>query len=206
MPTSLQLTQAQVDQLATLRIQANSMAPDAKAAWVPFYQYLAQTIRNTVLPKGTTAVTAEDVVAVRSGGLLPENQLQTMVWLMGGAQVNSDSGAFSKVIREYNLREGQLRGKIFSSSELQRASNRVGINMAAQILDGGRGSTNGAVPTVNEIGERDLNGVRDVLYPGNLFQSDPTYLNQAWPSVVMPNIFDQVQSVINNAGKAGMRR
>lgn len=184
MPTSLQLTSAQISQLNALRTQALGLA-DAVGAWTPFYQYLAQAIRNTVLPRGTADVTVADVVAVRSLGLLPADQLQSMTWLMGGAQVNSDSGAFSKIIREYNIREGELRGKSFSATDLQRASNEVGKRMAEQILDAVAGGTNGKIPTVLEIGEYDLKGVRNILYPGNEAPGTLLNLNQAWPGILM---------------------
>jgi hypothetical protein len=77
MATSLQLSQAQIAQLNVLRAPATS---SVVGTWAPFYQYLAQCIRNSVLPRGSALVTAADVAVLRSGGLLPENQLQSMVW------------------------------------------------------------------------------------------------------------------------------
>lgn len=188
MPTQLKLNPIQLSDLRTLRDKALQLSEDATGAWAPFYQYLAQTIRNAAIQRGDALVTATDVSIIRSGSLLPKDLLDSMVWLMGGRMVNSDEGAFSKVIRMYNIRQGILRGKTFSQSDLQKASNAVGANMATQILGNQIGTVpgnGGSIPTVTEIGAADLLGVRDILYPGNSNPGDPLFLNQAWPGILM---------------------
>lgn len=189
MPTALKLSEAQIADLRVLRQGALNF-PGAVGAWSEFYQYLARVIINKfgVSPITTDPITPGDIFAARF--LLPEDEYQAAIWLIGGAQVNSGDGVFSEVIREYNVRQGQLRlGKTFTSEELQLASNEVGFRMSGQILndpfdeiDPGNG---GFVPTVPEIGERDLNGVRDILYPGNKNIDNPLFLNQAWPGIIM---------------------
>lgn len=96
------------------------------------------------------------------------------------------------VIREYNVRQGQLRGKgTFGEAILQQASNAVGLNLASSILDatllGGTvpNDGQGRLLAVQEIGMHDLLGVRDTLYPGNETLGTELYVNQAWPGVVM---------------------
>lgn len=85
------------------------------------------------------------------------------MWLYGAVQVNSDSGLYSKIIRAYNVRQGQLRlGSIFTADQLQEASNAVGLNLADSILNamllGGvlPNPIQGHLPTVQEIGDDDL--------------------------------------------------
>lgn len=184
MPTSIKLAASDRVKLNELVAQANSRG-DSVGAWADFYRFLARTIRNTVLPRGEAQVTAADVLILRAGGLLPKEQLDSMIWLMGGAGVNSAAGVFSKVIREYNIRQGELRGRVFSALDIQLASNEVGRRMAEQILAETPIGNGGYIPTVPEIGERDLNGVRDILYPGNNLVGSDMYLNQAWPGIVM---------------------
>ena len=190
MSTLLKLTETQLATLRALRDNAISRGPASTGAWSDFYQYLARTILTQpgmpIVREG--AITLGDVLLARN--LLPQDQFQSAIWLIGGSQVNSDIGAFSKIIRLYNLRQGQLRlGRDFGSAELQQASNEVGRRMAIQILgdpdkptDSGN---NGWIPTVPEIGASDLTGVRFILYPGNETPGSPMYLNQAWPGIIM---------------------
>jgi hypothetical protein len=165
MPTSLQLSAAQQDTLRALRDNAISRGA-AKGAWADFYQYLARTIlTQSGMPSVRDgAITLADVALARN--LLPQDQFQSAIWLIGGSQVNSDTGAFSKIIRLYNLRQGQLReGRDFSSTELQQASNEVGYRMAEQILgsiDGALAGNGGKIPTVS--GQRELR-LSDVPQP-----------------------------------------
>ena len=189
MATSLQLSSTQLNDLRALRDNAISRG-NATGAWADFYQHLARVILTQPgLPNlGTSAITLGDVILARN--FLPQDQFQSAIWLIGGAQVNSDTGAFSKVIRLYNLRQGQLRlGRDFNPTELQQASNEVGLRMAGQILNSPIDPINpgngGKVPTVPEIGEADLSGVRFKLYPGNESIGSPLYLNQAWPGIIM---------------------
>jgi Ca2+-binding RTX toxin-like protein len=183
MPTSIQLSESQRHELAALRDQAEARG-NAVGAWADFYGYLARTIANTVLNLGEAPVQNAHILQLR--GLLPGDEFQTLVWLVGGMNVNSANGAFSQMIRDYNVRQGLLRGFTFTDAQLQLASNEVARRMAVQILgDGSEPGNGGYIPTVREIGEHDLRGVRDVLYPGNENSGDPMYLNQAWPGIVM---------------------
>lgn len=55
--------------------------------------------------------------------------------------------------------------------------------MAKQILE------SFTLPSVKEIGDIDLNGVRDTLYTtnGDNLEGHELFLNQAWPGIVMLN-------------------
>lgn len=185
MPTAIQLTEAQLQVLRDYRNQVALLPPDYVGAWSGFYEALAKIIRNQWMPLGDAPVTMADVYQLR--GSIPQDQFNSMIWLVGGQGVNSNFGAFSSVIRLYNIRQGQLRtGITFSESILQEASNEVGKRMADQILGTATEPGNGGkIPNVDEIGERDLTGVRDVLYPENLLPGTDMYLNQAWPGIVM---------------------
>lgn len=71
MPTALQLTPAQLAQLTALRAPANS---STKGAWAPFYECLAQCIRDIARPlRAGNPVNYDDVLAIRSFGSLPES-------------------------------------------------------------------------------------------------------------------------------------
>lgn len=92
MATSLQLSAAQQDTLRALRDNAISRGA-AKGAWADFYQYLARVILTQPgmpsVRKG--AITHLDVLLARN--FLPQDQFESAIWLIGGSQVNSDTGA-----------------------------------------------------------------------------------------------------------------
>ena len=84
MPTSLQLTTTQLDTLRALRDNAISRGTTT-GAWADFYQYLARAILTQpglpAAPAGT--ITLGDVLLARN--LLPQNQFQSAIWLIGGS-------------------------------------------------------------------------------------------------------------------------
>lgn len=196
MPTSFQFNDAQMAQLEILRSELN--VPENKykvGAGVPLYSYLFKVITGIDLTDDKDVLcdykqVATDLSSRVEAGTLGSAEYKSALWLMGAMQVNRSSGVFSMVIREYNIRQGKLRGQQFDDTRLQDASNRVAKYLADDILNqfNKEGFTNikyKMLPTVQEIGESDLNGVRDALYPGNQDDGDELYLNQAWPGTVM---------------------
>jgi VCBS repeat-containing protein len=206
MPTSFLFNQTQLDQLAQLRNEALARGPSAVGAFASVYQYvLKQTILSSVPatdPLWThwpnliiqDWVRATDAVKSKFGA----DAWRSVIWLVGASGVNEGNGVFSKMIREYNQRQCDLRGVPCDETLLQTASNKVGEYFANQILNPDRIVTQedgrqlsvpndgqGKLPTVQEIGNEDLNGVRDTLFPGNERPGSEYYLNQTWPGIVM---------------------
>ena len=183
MPTNFQFSSVQIAEIQNLRnVLARAENVSVSSGAADLYAYIFKCV--TGMDASSASVAAISVMSI------PDNQRLSATWLYGAIQVNSDSGTFSKVIREFNIHEGELRGKgKFSSAQLQEASNKVGINLADSILiasiSGQPNPTYLYLPTVQEIGASDLNGVRDVLYPGNEARGSELYLNQAWPGIVM---------------------
>ena len=123
---------------------------------------------------------------------MPQDQHLSLIWLIGALQVNSNNGLFAKVIREYNIRQGMLRGMgPFTKEQLDQASNSVAVLFGDSILkrllpdNVTNNDSYDKLPNIQTIGENDLNGVRDTLYPGNENPPAELYLNQAWPGIVM---------------------
>lgn len=138
MPTAYAFTAAQLDQIrqlrGTLSSPENRTTPSAS---VPLYSYVFQCITGLEVPQSTPLdfLTQPFVSGVLAA--LPADQRASAIWLYGAIQVNSDNGVFSEVIRQYNVHQGELRGMgEFSASQLQHASNQVGILFASSILEG----------------------------------------------------------------------
>jgi Ca2+-binding RTX toxin-like protein len=192
MATSFNFTTTQLAEISRLRdivaLPANKSMPSGAVA---LYSYIFKCVTGLDVPQSTPVdFLLQPAVTGYLAALAPDVRLSA-IWLYGAIQVNSSNGAFSRVIREYNIRQGQLRGKgTFTESLLQEASNAVGINLASSILnattsDGDPNVGQGKLPTVQEIGVNDLRGVRDTLYPGNETRGTELYLNQAWPGILM---------------------
>ena len=64
---------------------------------------------------------------------------------------------------------------------LRLGTNRLGYPPGA----GEHNPSYHKLPSIQEIGNTDLNGVRNTLYPGNETPGTELYLNQAWPGIVM---------------------
>ncbi len=166
MPTPYTFTPAQQAEITRLYDQAFIDAAlggaAAVGAYAPMYEYIASVAE---------AAEQGDDDPVRL----------TRVWFDGAMGVNSDEGAFSSIIRLYNIRQGELRyGTTFSDVKLQEASNEVGRLVYLQIFESGW-----TLPTVEEIGIADLNGVRDTLYEADAGEGEELNLNQAWPGIMM---------------------
>ncbi|MFZ5546052.1 MAG: hypothetical protein ACOZJZ_21060, partial [Pseudomonadota bacterium] len=192
MPTSFSFTSEQLAEISRLRsILAQPANKATPSGAVPLYSYVFKCVTGLDVPNPPPGDFLSQAFVTGYLAALPADVRASAIWLYGGIQVNSSNGVFSKVIREYNLRQGQLRlNRTFSEQELQEASNAVGLNFANSILDptlpGGTlpNLGQGKLPTVQEIGNNDLLGVRNVLYPGNETPGTELYLNQAWPGIV----------------------
>jgi hypothetical protein len=159
-PTQL----AEIDRLRGILAQAaNATQPSGAVA---LYAYIFQCVTGIDPMAPEHRNSPQDISLVLEGlqaqGTITAETHRSAVWLYRAIQVNSSNGLFSRVIREYNIRQGQLRGNgTFSEGLLQRASNRVGINHADSILNatlpsGQPNPVQGKLPTVQEIGESDI--------------------------------------------------
>ncbi|SDJ80539.1 calcium-binding protein [Variovorax sp. OV700] len=192
MPTSFVFNAMQMDQLRTLDAQAKAAGSSTVGAYATVYQYVLEQVLRSAVPASQSlwqdwpdlTITqwgqATDFVKQQMG----QEAWQSVIWLIGASGVNRGDGVFSKIIREYNQRQCDVRGVPCDDTLLQVASNKVGEYFAKQILDD-TSSIQGQLPTVQEIGDQDLNGVRDTLFPGNELPGSEYYLNQTWPGIAM---------------------
>ena len=181
MATAFQFTGAQLAEIQRLRdLLDNNPNKQLASGGVPLYSYIFKCVTGIDLVNGDFTAPIDTLLAAgANAATMPQDEHLSMIWLYGALQVNSSTGAFSEVIRQYNIRQGQLRGKTFTEGKLNEASNAVAILFADSILN-----THGQrLPTVEEIGNADLLGVRDTLYPGNELPTSELYLNQAWPGI-----------------------
>ncbi len=191
MPTSFQFNSTQLAEIKRLRDIA--AAPGNKTlagGGVDLYTYVFKCVSGIDLNGDPLTRGASVVLDAVTNIQQPERV--AMSWVYGALQVNKSNGIFSTVIREYNIRQGVLRGKgVFSAKDLDTASNAVAVLFADSILNPklADGVTDNPsyhkLPSIQEIGDTDLNGVRNTLYPGNDAVGSELYLNQAWPGIVM---------------------
>ena len=191
MPTSFQFNSTQLAELQRLRnIAATPGNKQLAGGGADLYAYVFKCVTGIDLTNNSLTSAADAVLGTSLNVGSPENI--SMIWVYGALQVNKNIGAFSKVIREYNIHQGELRGMdTFGKPLLDQASNAVAILFADSILnpkleDGIRDNpTYQKLPGLQEIGNTDLNGVRNTLYPGNETPDKELFLNQAWPGIVM---------------------
>lgn len=186
MPTAFQFSSTQLTEIARLRKALtdipNNSTPGGGAA---LYSYIFKCATGIDLTGTDLNTPADNVLAAAINTSMPQDQHLALIWLYGALQVNKDVGAFSQVIREYNIRQGELRGMgTFIKEKLDEASNAVAVLFADSILNPTSTSYQ-HLPLLQEIGNADLNGVRNTLYPGNENPGAELYLNQAWPGIVM---------------------
>ncbi len=171
-------------------VDAGADAPGAYAlVYAKILSFIDPDIADMLLSLDKQDLSADDkllktIALTAKLNDLDSNVKDTAIWLAGAYLVNSGSGAFSSVIREYNRYQGRLRyGHDFSDSQLQAASNAVGKLVADTVFD------EAALPTVRTIGDNDLEGVKDTLYTpnGDNLEGGSLFLNQAWPGIIMLN-------------------
>ena len=191
MPTSFQFSSTQLTEIKRLRnIAALDQNKQLAGGGVDLYTYIFKAVTGIDVTQSMLSSPIDTVWQANGSTPMPDENRRALTWLYGALQVNKDAGIFSQVIREYNIRQGELRGKgTFIKQELDQASNAVAVLFADSILNpiiGGQSNpTYQRLPTLQEIGNTDLNGVRNVLYPGNETPDKELYLNQAWPGIVM---------------------
>lgn len=169
----------------------------AQGAYVELYGYLIEcfapsvaTILSLPTPPGNSLINGPVAIALTTAiAALDDGIKESVIWLIGASGVNASEGVFSNVIREYNVYQVAMRyGTDTDSTALsflvQKASNAVGALVVDQIK-----KLDGVLPTIKQIGESDLVGVRDTLFTSNGDNLDggELYLNQAWPGIVMLN-------------------
>lgn len=103
---------------------------------------------------------------------------QAQLFFDGAAEVNEGVGVFSAWIRTYTQAQGVLRqGTLFSSEEMQRASDGVARNVMGDLPQGY------ALHLITDIADRDALGKRGVLFP-ELGDKSP-----AWSGVILYSLF-----------------
>ena len=191
MPTAFQFNNVQLAEIQRLRdIAAQEQNKAVAGGGAALYSYVFKATTGIDLSNNSLAGSADAVLGAVLNTSMPQDQHLSLIWLYGALQVNQGIGAFSQIIREYNICQGELRGMdTFSKSKLDKASNAVAVLFADSILnpiiDGKNNPSYQRLPTIQEIGNTDLNGVRDTLYPGNEEPDKELFLNQAWPGIVM---------------------
>lgn len=192
MPTSFQFNSTQLAEIERLRdIAARSENKQVPGGGADLYRYIFKAVTGIDVTQSMLSTPIDTVWNATGNAPMPDENRKALTWLFGALQVNTGVGAFSTVIREYNIRQGELRGKgTFTKQQLDEASNAVAILFANSILNlkdenNQDNPSYHKLPTVQEIGQTDLNGVRNTLYPGNETPGTELYLNQAWPGIVM---------------------
>ena len=193
MPTSFQFNSTQLAEIKRLRDIADAPANKQLAGGgVALYSYVFKCVSGIDVTNNSLTGGVDTVLAAAINTGMPQNEHISLIWLYGALQVNKGVGAFSEVIRQYNIRQGELRGMSpFDKPLLDQASNAVAVLFADSILNPKLPNSTldnpsyQKLPTIQEIGNTDLNGVRNTLYPGNDTPNKELYLNQAWPGIVM---------------------
>lgn len=192
MPTSFRFNSTQLTEIKRLRdlliLPENRQTAGGGET---LYAYIFKSVTGIDLTADILSRSYAAIGNTISNLQLPVEVVRSLTWLFGALQVNINAGAFSSVIRQYNVRQGELRGLgSFGDTQLNTASNAVAALFAGSIIDplddtGATNTTFEFLPQVQEIGNADLKGVRDTLYPGNTTPGSELYLNQAWPGIVM---------------------
>jgi Ca2+-binding RTX toxin-like protein len=127
--------------------------------------------------------------ALGGRGLATTNN-QTMLWLAGATEANSNRGAMSMLIREFTATQYRLRyGKELAAGQLQAASDAVAEGMLADILGDSEsidGWPRGKIPDIDRIARADATAVGRVL-----FNTDPNdtaaelQSNAAWAGALL---------------------
>ncbi len=184
MPTAFQFNSTQLLEIARLREIAGRVENKQLAGGgVALYSYIFKCVTGIDLAGSTLSSPIDTVWQANPNALMPDENRRALTWLYGALQVNQNVGAFSEVIRQYNIRQGELRGiGSFSKAKLDEASNAVAMLFADSILNrtinGQDNLSYQKLPTIQEIGNTDLNGVRDTLYPGNETPDKELYLRK----------------------------
>ena len=122
-----------------------------------------------------------DIVAARGGypSAEPIDVAQSRRWFAGAEQSNAGEGIFSAFLRAYSTREYVLHYASNAGALMQVASNRVAENAITDIFD-----TNGALPGIDRIAERDATGVGAILFDRD--RNDTAFTNNAaWAGTLL---------------------
>jgi Ca2+-binding RTX toxin-like protein len=168
---TITLSVAELEQASVWYQEAIERGEGTQGAFAPFYNNVRVLLSTKLLLPENIGAENYDAVGL------------TIDWLVGASQTNDGVGLFGTYIRRYAQRQIALRyGSFLPSGEMNRASNAVGALFASSLINGA-----GSIPTVAQIGQIDLLGVRNVLFP-----SDPELaLNQAWPGMLLLSAMGQ---------------
>ena len=107
MATSFSFSPEQIAEIARPRsILALDENSTRLSAAVPLYSYIFKCVTGIDVPQPLPGDFLSQSFVTGYLAALPADVRASAIWLYGAIQVNSNNGAFSKVIREYNIREG----------------------------------------------------------------------------------------------------
>ena len=118
---------------------------------------------------------------------------QVRLWFLGASQINAGVGTFNTLIRDYTFRQGQLHfgnaaDTLFSTAQIQEASNEVARNAISDII-----ARNGVLKTIDQIADFDAIGVRDILFATD--DDDTAFTNNAaWSGSVLLSMLQSDQT------------
>ena len=153
----------------------------------PFYSTIA-TILSTDDGSGMRPDEDPDILPVR-------------LWFDGATQTNADVGAFSTLIREYTIRQGELHwARKFTDfqsttevSEVQNASNQISRLIYNDLQD--PSLNNWQLQTIQELADQDAVGIGQVLFDFALNDTINSDINEgghnaAWAGTLLFSSFD----------------
>ncbi|WP_299155128.1 calcium-binding protein, partial [uncultured Tateyamaria sp.] len=150
------------------------VAENADKPWATFYALAAK-------------------LAEQNGSAADSN---TIAWLVGAAGVNRGDTAGSNFIRDYTAAQIDTRsGQAITDAQLQAASDRIAEDVLADIRDNGR-----LLPSISDIGERDVTGTFDALAEFGL----PTDIAIWSGNLLFPGLGDAsffIDNLLTNAGE-----
>ena len=116
MATSFAFTQEQLEEIKRLRDILDRPENESQPSGaVPLYSHIYKCVSGLDLNDPSYLNNAQSILGTlrqrAEQGAYSAGVYESAIWLYGAIQVNSGNGASSKVIREYNIRQGQLRGK-----------------------------------------------------------------------------------------------
>lgn len=128
-----------------------------------------------------------------SGGVVFDKDVSKIfrsakLWLDVAIDANGGRGAYSALIREYTLRQGELRlNKTFSESQIQFSSNQVAVNFMNALMYGSAKDDLApwAVPSIDQIAAIDASAIGQVLFFKDAGKEDTaSNFNAGWSGTI----------------------
>lgn len=160
MPTKL--TQAHMDQIAAMRIQA----ANGEIGYWQIYQTLANLLQSAYGYSATNP---------------------TVLWLRGATQANAGHGSMSELIRVYSDMQAQLRyDENVTVVQMQQASDEVARTLLRNLFGEVKPETYAVIPEINDIANQDATAVGKILF--NRYLTDTAaseQKNSAWAGTLL---------------------